>query len=223
MLLGRCLVCGGPADSGPLCPSCRRRLEEQFFDSVCRRCPDCFAVLPFDGYKCRFCAEHPGFRLYVISPYEGFSAKLLERFKFFGRRELAQVAGWVFRSRIEAIADPSSVLVVPVPASAKGRRRRGFDQMELAAKATGLRWAKALARAGAGAGSEEQKSLDREGRLEAGGRLFRAGGQVGLSGGTVVVIDDITTTGATIMGAMEALGAPREDLVGMVWMGGALR
>lgn len=220
MLLGRCLVCGEPMERGPLCPGCEARLRAQFYDSVCQRCPACFSPLPFPGYRCRFCADHPGLRLYVASPYEGFSAKILERLKFFGRRDLAKVAGWVFRNRIQTIADPESVLVVPAPASARGRRMRGYDQMELAARATGLPWRRLLERVD----KDEQKALDRKGRLEAGGRLFRLReGETVPDGRTIIVIDDIITTGATIMGAMEALGAPKADIVGMVWMGEALR
>ncbi|WAC50985.1 ComF family protein [Frigoribacterium sp. SL97] len=104
-----------------------------------------------------------------------------------------------------------SLLVVPVPASRRGRRRRGYDPVDLVLRRLGLvvgsRVLVPTARAGGGQkGRDRQQRLrDREGSLRA---------TRDLTGSQVVLVDDVVTTGGTLQEARRALVARGAIVVG---------
>lgn len=103
-------------------------------------------------------------------------------------------------------------LLVPIPGSPRGRRRRGFDQAAILARrlsgATGIPASRALRRR---AGSA-QKVLNREERLANVASQLRVsrsalsgGVGKGVAGRAVVLVDDVATTGATLESAAALL------------------
>jgi ComF family protein len=101
-------------------------------------------------------------------------------------------------------------LLVPVPVHAQRRRERGFDQAEDLARACGralgLPVVAALERRERTAA---QHALGRQQRaLNVGGAFGLCEGAAGsVAGRWIVLIDDITTTGATLSGCAAALYA----------------
>ncbi len=104
-----------------------------------------------------------------------------------------------------------SLLVVPVPPSRRGRRRRGYDPVELVLRRLGLvvggRVLVPTASAGGG-----QKGRDRQQRLRAREGSLRCTRD--LSGSRVVLVDDVVTTGGTLTEACRALRARGAVVVG---------
>ena len=102
---------------------------------------------------------------------------------------------------------PAPPLVVPVPTSPRRLRARGYNQAELLARqvasALGMRMVAALERAGA---SPSQTSLAPEARWRNVRGAFRPGpGAAAAEGRSVILVDDVLTTGATASAAAECL------------------
>jgi ComF family protein len=98
--------------------------------------------------------------------------------------------------------------LVSVPVHAQRRRQRGFDQAELIGRAIGgrlrLPYWPALRRA---TRTRAQHQLGRRARESNVGSAFAvaAAYAADVSGRWIVVIDDVTTTGATLVGCARAL------------------
>ncbi|MFP3959516.1 MAG: ComF family protein [Spirochaetaceae bacterium] len=90
-------------------------------------------------------------------------------------------------------------LVVPVPASPAGRRRRGFDQSFRLARILERRYGAAVCRALRRTGRRQQKQLDYEARSRnLRGAISVARRRQPTLPKTVLVLDDVFTTGATV-------------------------
>lgn len=105
-----------------------------------------------------------------------------------------------------AAAAPVADVVTWVPATPARRRRRGFDQSELLARAVarrrGMRVAGMLRRVD----SRAQTGRDRGGRV-GGPEVVRRGWRRPCPDARLLVIDDVSTTGATLRAAADALSA----------------
>lgn len=117
---------------------------------------------------------------------------------------------------------PHADLVTWAPASAKRRRRRGFDQAELLARAVASRAGLPVRRLVRRAADSAQTARDREGRMA--GPELRPYGRPLRQQPTVLVIDDVSTTGATLRAMAEILLAHGAgDVVGLVATRATLR
>jgi predicted amidophosphoribosyltransferase len=109
----------------------------------------------------------------------------------------------VLAARLVALLPEADGLVVTwAPTGPARRRQRGFDQAELLARAVGRRAhlpVVALLRRQAGPAQSGRSGADR--RQPAGFSPARA------AAGPVVLVDDVTTTGATLVAAARALRA----------------
>jgi predicted amidophosphoribosyltransferase len=105
-----------------------------------------------------------------------------------GRRDVAEAFAERLRSHI-----PPSAIAVPVPTTAARRRQRGFDGCELIAHtAFGSRVSAGLVQVR----GETQRGRGREARLIHRQRFRWRGPQ--LEGTSIVLLDDVVTTGATL-------------------------
>lgn len=191
----RCLLCGEPAGPGEaFCETCGRMVPAQ----------------PMERRESLSGAGGAGFRILSPLPYRGGLRKTLYRFKFRGERSLAGPLGRLMAKAASGFAEHFDA-VVYVPLSRRGRKRRGYNQSRLlaqaAAKALGLPVWDALEKIRE---TGTQHELSRKGRRENVKGAYRAKG--GLAGKTLLLVDDIVTTGATLRecaGALYRAGAKR--------------
>jgi ComF family protein len=130
--------------------------------------------------------------------YDEAVRSLLLGLKYRNRRDaLAYLA-----SEIAALVDVSADVVTWVPTTAARRRERGFDQAELLARAVGRRVGvpvRALLSRVDGRAQTGRDAQARRSGPEFTARRWRAVGD------SVVLIDDIGTTGATLQAAARVL------------------
>ncbi|MBT2503116.1 ComF family protein [Curtobacterium sp. ISL-83] len=208
----RCLGCERPDHA--LCPACRADLDRR-------------------PRRVRLVA---GVRLDAAWEYEGLVRTLLLELKLRGRVDVARPLGARYGALVRAAlaeAPPGTVLL-RVPPSRQGARRRGFDPVVLllargGVRARGGRWSSRSRRSGlSGAGRE--RVVARLRRRPSGwrgrralGRSDRGAGQKertavervdatvgsllasGVAGRDVVVVDDVVTTGVTMAEAVRAV------------------
>jgi predicted amidophosphoribosyltransferase len=140
--------------------------------------------------------------------YDPVAAPLLTKLKY--RNERAAL-GWLADGMARLFAPPEQVVVTWVPTTRARRRRRGFDQAELLARAIARRWQAPCAPLLARAAGPPQTGRSRGARL-AGVDLRPCRPLDAVV--PVVVVDDVLTTGTTLRCAAAALRA-----AGHRWLG----
>ena len=207
-LTGALLASVFPAD----CLLCGRILPWRQEGGVCL---PCWRVLPWTpGFRP---ASGPLRALLWATEYEGPAGRLVRALKFEDMDRLALPLGRETAARLAPLLTllrPD--LVVPVPLHWWRHSRRGYNQAELVARViarrSGLPLAtRALARPRAG---RRQLGLSRQERLAslAGCYVARSSRVRGL---TILLVDDVVTTGATLEACARALlGAGAAAVVG---------
>lgn len=185
---GTCYLCRGPA-SALLCAACDADLPRL----APPRCPRCALESP-RGEVCGRClAEAPHYDATVAAlAYEFPADALVHSLKFRGELALAGFLGELLSQRV---ASETIDYIVPVPLSAERLRSRGYNQsVEIARH---LRPGKLdLSLCERSRDTPAQLDLpyaERRRNVRGAFRCTRA-----ILGGTVAVVDDVMTTGATL-------------------------
>lgn len=198
----RCVPCG--REGAFLCPDCRARLKrlERQRCAVCRKpsvCglthPACATPLAPDGAFCLFDYRDQDVSELVI---QGKYYFLKEVFSLLSN-DLARAAGAALP---DVLAEADAL--VPVPLHKRRQRWRGFNQSDILARGLGHAWdlpvATALVRTRS---TKTQKDLGLSERLKNTRGAFAATGVV--RGKRLILVDDVTTTGATLLEASKVL------------------
>ncbi|MCR5486004.1 MAG: ComF family protein [Lachnospiraceae bacterium] len=201
----RCPFCDGvlPFGGDRVCKGCRDGLKQKRLyvgDMGCRLCGRPLAD-PEEEY-CPDCARRKrmidgGASLFV---YADEVRSSIAGFKYRGRREYADYYAKEIACRLGAwIASLHADALVPVPVSREKKRKRGYNQAELLADGIGKRLgipvqSEAVIRI---RDTAPQKDLNRLMRRKNLKRAFKIGADV-VKLKTVILVDDIYTTGSTV-------------------------
>ena len=172
----------------------------------CRRCAE---PGRFDGDDCPRCtAQPPTFdRAYAPFEHEGAVATAIHRFKYGGHAELARALGNLLASSAFAALAKSPGAICPLPLHEVRYRERGYDQATLLA----VELSKVLKRPLTDRYLTRERATARQVGLSDSDRdknvrgAFKASSKV--RGHSVVLIDDVLTTGSTAREAARVLKA----------------
>jgi ComF family protein len=212
----RCAACASlleaPLD-GPVCPACWASIRP-LTDPVCDRCGDPLAsantglkpcVAGGEPLLCRACAtsDRAIDRGRAVGEYEGALREIVHALKYDHRRSIAVRLGAMMRSRGRVLLAGAD-FAVPVPLHRRRRRQRGFNQADDLARQLGLPVRRILVRC---------RATKPQADLPASARRANVRGAFGirrrpavrrrrqedrLAGMSLVLVDDVSTTGATL-------------------------
>jgi ComF family protein len=202
LFAARCAACDTLLDrptAGPVCASCWASVTPLPLPQ-CAMCGDVLVAWRLEsvaGSCCPRCRRSPRSldRALAIGAYEGALKTIIHGLKYDGLRSLAAPLGRLMRERGAAILTGADA-VVPVPLHFLRRRQRGFNQAADLAAGLGLPVVHALRRTAATAPQSGLPASQRNRNVRKAFALTRTAGS--LAGRTVVLIDDVCTTGATI-------------------------
>jgi len=210
LLPAACAGCGGAVDEsswpGPVCGNCRMALPFVPLP-VCDRCgaPSGAGRAP----ACLECADWPaalqGARAVCLlsSP----ARELVHALKYQGWRGAGAFMGAEMARRAARAAREADCLV-PVPTSSRNKRRRGYNQAQVIAQAMADALNKPVVEClERRRQSGTQTSLNPAQRKANVSRAFALapGREGGVADRRVVLVDDVLTTGATLVAAVAAL------------------
>ena len=204
-----CWSCQQPvADDSPLCMPCLTRLTTDA-DPVCPRCASTIASAAAAANVCPRClTEDFAFDGVVrLGPYDDIHRTVVLRCKHVGGEVLAEALAPVFACHLAPKLMPHQANVaIPIPLHWRRRWRRGYNQSEVLARAV----AQALQLKCLPGALRRVKNTDYQKRSVAERRAnvrgaFEAGGKLDLTGQTVILVDDVLTTGATANEAARVL------------------
>ncbi len=189
-------------------------------EAYCRKCGRSIGPHEDDGSGCSVCrgTRPPWSRMVRLGPHEGLLRDMIVEVKFTRFRRLGQDLGRLLGDAIAAAAAQDGVnldetVVVPVPTTVRRRLARGIDHTAViaaaAAEALGAPLIKGLARRHVP--SQLTLAPSRRAANVAGTMRSRRGAAAKLAGKTVLVIDDVCTTGATMRAACRALRGGGQD------------
>jgi ComF family protein len=184
---GSCYVCRDAARE-LLCTACAAELPR--LSDV--RCPRCALASPGGAVCGRCLADPPHYDATVAALAYAFPADaLVHALKFRGELALAPFLGDMLLQKVKN--EPVDMLLA-VPLSARRLRERGYNQAVEIARALGREIDLSLCvREGEGRPQMELPYAERRKNIRGAFRCTRH-----LIGGTVAVVDDVMTTGATL-------------------------
>ena len=176
-------------------------------------CPDCrLALAPAPSL--RHVGAH-GLSVWSGLDYEGVARNVLLAFKNEGRTEHAPVLAAALRAALDAALPalrtaPAPVSLVPMPASIRSSRDRGYDPVRVVlrrARLPSVRLLRSQRRAA------DQRALGREDRLRNVEGTMVSGPA---DGRRVLLVDVVVTTGATLTEAARAVRATGGTVLGAI-------
>ncbi|GAA5500636.1 hypothetical protein Dxin01_00358 [Deinococcus xinjiangensis] len=185
-----------------------------------RACAGCGAQLGREAGLCAACRAqlHPQLErhsplqaetephLLTLGRYKGVLRRSVRALKYGGAREMARPLGQALAAGVPA--EWQIAAVVAVPLHGRRQRERGYNQAELLAQEIaaqlGVPYLSLLTRTRATEQQAKRHASERAGNLKG---AFRLSGT--LPSGTVLLVDDVMTTGATLLACKEALAGAK--------------
>jgi ComF family protein len=201
LLAPACASCEKPLDEptrGPVCRSCWHTIRA-FIPPLCEVCGDplpSWRIISVDCGECPRCRRPPHHvsRTRSIGDYDGRLRAIVHALKYDGRRSLARpLAALLAQHGASVLAGAD--LAVPVPLHRSRKRARGFNQAAEIASHLPIATANALKRVRATVSQTDLPAAERHANVRDAFALRRRADVKGL---VVVLVDDVSTTGATL-------------------------
>jgi ComF family protein len=181
--------------AGAFCATCEPTVSEL----PAARCSQCAEPGAFDGQSCPRCTtQRPSFDgAFAPFEHEGAVATAIHRFKYGGHAELSRALGQLLVTRSASALKSMPGEICPLPLHEGRYRERGYDQATLLAAEV----AKALRRPLGDSFLTRVRATIRQVGLSEGDRDTNVHGAFAAServtGRSLVLVDDVLTTGAT--------------------------
>ena len=194
------------------CAGCGRYIKEFKYIYICPECygsmrslpanvcPACAKPLQSEHTSgCRECRERKNQFSYVkpAGVYEGALKEMIHYMKFNDKKGAAKLLASFMLERIGREIFAGADMLVPAPLSKSSYEERGYNQTESVAgflsKATGIPVVNAVLKV---KDTLPQNKLDRKERMKNLKGAFEVSADV--MGKTVIIVDDVFTTGATV-------------------------
>jgi ComF family protein len=206
-----CFVCDCalPAEQRDICSRCRTVLTTDPFPC----CPRCAATVgphvPLEGgcIACRDQSFHFECAL-RLGPYEGLLREVILRMKHLAGEGLAEVVGELSAAHLEKrLREAKADIIVPMPLHWRRRWQRGYNQSEALARAFADRlgipcnagWLRRVRN------TPQQQQQSAAARRDNVRNAFSAPARAELREKTILLVDDVLTTGSTANEAARAL------------------
>jgi ComF family protein len=177
----------------PMCGTCGKPRDKYFTGGLCEDCAG--GGVPFDMAR-------------SVALYDGMLKEAIHKFKFDGRKALSPYLGRFLVSYLQYgdIPVKEIELIIPIPLSGQREKQRGYNQSKLLAEEISGHYSIPLDSASLKKIKDvaPQFDLSRKERLRNVRGAFHSSS---LAGKSVLIIDDIYTTGATAREASSALKA----------------
>jgi len=206
--IGSCLLCGYLDElTLGVCRRCDELIKSELFSAYSpSSCPICGDPQLHIDSVCSHHGQQDPVYIQKVGFYSSYLKELIIRYKFSPCRTLSAYMASLILPMVRNQAQPSKLIwIVFVPCSIKGFRNRGWDQMELIAeqlaKTPGIGRASILVRID----GKEQKLKSKEKRMMEAAGAFALdphknplSSDRGVLPDSIVLIDDVHTTGATM-------------------------
>lgn len=201
LLAPACAACGVPLDEptrGAVCGRCWSGVVP-ITPPVCATCADAlpsWRVISAERQRCARCRRRGTAisKARSIGAYDGTLRDIIHALKYDGRRSLARPLAARMRSHGAEILEGAD-LAVPVPLHRSRRRRRGFNQAADLSRHLGIPCIAALRRTRATPSQTDLPAARRHANVRGAFALRR---RVSVEDSCVVLVDDVSTTGATL-------------------------
>jgi ComF family protein len=201
LLAPACAACAQPLHRptrGAVCEECWQAIT-LISPPVCDSCGDplpSWRLLSIENGRCARCRRSGGRirRSRAIGAYDGPLRKIVHALKYDGRRSLAPRLAMMLERCGSDVIDGAHIMV-PVPLHRARQRARGFNQAEDIARHLPLPMVRALVRKRRTPSQTDLPEAQRHANVRGAFSLARG---TRVTGAVVVVVDDVSTTGATI-------------------------
>ncbi len=215
LLAPACAACDQPLDhptDGPVCEACWQAITP-FTPPLCDVCGDprqSWRTLAVEFSTCPRCRDGRHFVAHAraIGEYDGPLRAIIHALKYDGHRSIARpLARLMIASGGRVLHDAD--LAVPVPLHRVRKRARGFNQAAEIARHLAIPALDALKRTRA---TVSQTDLPAEARHANVRNAFALRRRIDVNGRVIVLVDDVSTTGATLEACARVLldGGARE-------------
>ncbi len=213
----RCAVCGKASDTEDRFSSYDRLYEELYGEEadlhICGKCLSSISILDETG-RWSLCLSNPvandpcpGLPLYMPFAYQGTVKRAVKNIKFGKKIKLARFFGCLLGSCLAGERIGADI-VVPIPLSPERLAERGFNQAaEIAypvAGINGLRFADDVLLRNRDTKRQAEIKNNNDRAVNVSG-VFDVNGSWDVTGMSVMIVDDVATSGATLHEAAEVL------------------
>lgn len=221
-----------------MCPLCAKKGASVQKRGICQSCisniiniTETEDVCPRCGYftageacpNCRHWGE-TSLKVGSVVPYDGIFREMIHELKYNQKKENAQPLGYLMARRVRELGFERAIdALVPVPLYLGREIERGYNQSLLLAKVIAQElhkpiWKEALTRKHF---HHTQTVLGRNERLENLAGAFEFAGNPKREVKAVLLVDDIITTGATLLSCAHTLeNAGVSNIYGITWASG---